>query len=111
MKPAFFGTRAHVLICTGPDCAARGSRVLFEATWTALEREKLMYYSAGGNLRLTQSGCLGACQFGPILACYFRRDDELREAWYAGLDYPRTISLARALHAGLEPPRDGRYDE
>ncbi len=99
------------MICTGPQCESRGSRLLFQAAWNGLEREKLTYYSAGGNLRLTESGCLGACQFGPTVACYFRRAGELREAWFSGMDDPRTINLARALHAGLEPPMDGRYDE
>lgn len=111
MKPDFFKTQAHIMICTDPKCAARGSSLLFQAVWNGLEREKLAYYATGGNLRLTQSGCLGACQFGPTVACYFRRDGQLHQAWFSGMDYPRTIGLVRALHAGQEPPTDGRYDE
>jgi (2Fe-2S) ferredoxin len=111
VKPTFFKTTAHLMICTGPQCQAKGSSVLFQAVWHSLEREKLMYYAAGGHLRLTESGCLGACQFGPTVACYFKHQDHLREAWYAGMDYPRTINLARALDAKLELPAAGRYDE
>jgi (2Fe-2S) ferredoxin len=107
----FFQTNAHVLICVDDRCAARGSRVLFQSVWRGLEVESLAYYKSGGNLRLSHSGCLGACSFGPTVTCYFKRDGELREAWYHGMDHPRTMSLARALHGGLELPREGRYDE
>jgi (2Fe-2S) ferredoxin len=111
VKPTFFKTNAHLMICTGPQCHAKGSSLLFQSVWNGLERKRLMYYAAGGNLRLTESGCLGACQFGPTVTCYFKHQDQLQEAWYAGMDYPRTINLARALHAKLELPTEGRYDE
>lgn len=111
MKPRFFKTNAHMLVCTGPDCTARGSRVLLKAFGYGLERERLAYYTPGGNLRLTESGCLGACQFGPNLTCYRKRQDGLlEEAWYAGMDYPRCMDVARVLQAKLELPNDGRYD-
>jgi (2Fe-2S) ferredoxin len=111
VKPTFFKTNAHLMICTGPSCETKGSRLLFQAVWNSLERQELMYYTTGGNLRLTESGCLGACQFGPTVTCYFKHENHLREAWYAGMDYPRTVTLARALHENLEPPTEGRYDE
>jgi (2Fe-2S) ferredoxin len=111
LKPTFFNTQAHLMICTGPSCETKGSRLLFQSVWNSLEREELMYYATGGKLRLTESGCLGACQFGPTVACYFKHEDHLREAWYVGMDYPRTINLAQVLHAELELPTAGRYDE
>jgi len=112
MKPPFFATRAHVLVCTGPNCTRRGADLLFKALWAGLEREKLAYYTAG-SLRLTESGCLGSCQFGPSLTCYFRRPlqpGSLGEAWYAGVTYPGAMALARALHEGAALPDEGRYD-
>lgn len=107
MKPKFFPTKAHLLICVDERCAQKGSRLLFESVWNGLERENLAYYKSGGGLRLSHSGCLGACQFGPAVTCYFKH----REAWYHGMDYPQTMHLARLLNADLEPPPLGRYDQ
>ncbi len=107
LKPKFFLTKAHLLICVDERCAQKGSRLLFESVWNALEREHLAYYKSGGGLRLSHSGCLGACQSGPAVTCYFKH----REAWYHGMDYPQTMAVARALNADLEPPMLGRYDE
>lgn len=85
--------------------------MLLRTLWNGLERERLAYHTSGGSLRLTASGCLGACQFGPNLTCYRKRDDGLlEEAWYAGMDSSRCMEVARALHAGLELPPQGRYD-
>jgi (2Fe-2S) ferredoxin len=110
-KPKFFTTQAHIQICTAKHCASRGAKPLFQAVWNGLAQEKLAYYSTGGNLRLTESGCLGACDFGPTLACYFKHGQQLNQAWYFGMDYPRTMLLARALHGGLELPLEGRFDQ
>ncbi len=84
--------------------------MLFQAVWQGLESEKLAYYKAGGNLRLSESGCLGACQFGPAIACYFKRDTGLEQAWYQRMTFPSTMQLAKALHGGLELPVEGRFD-
>lgn len=111
MKPVYYRTRAHLLACTGPNCVARGARLVFRALWNGLERENLAYYARGGNLRLTESGCLGACHFGPTLACYRRLDDgHLDEAWYAAVDASLAMRIARALHAAEELPDERRYD-
>ncbi len=109
-KPFFFDTKAHMLICTDPRCAESGSSVLFQAVWQGLETEKLAYYKTGGNLRLSESGCLGACNFGPTVACYFKRNNHLEQAWFANMDYPKTMQLAKALQADLELPVLGRFD-
>jgi (2Fe-2S) ferredoxin len=111
VKPTLFNTKAHLMICTGQSCAEAGSRFLFRAVWQSLETEKLVYYKSGGNLRLTESGCLGSCQFGPSAACYFQRDGQLRQAWYARLDHPQVLTLARALHADGDLPVHNRYDQ
>jgi (2Fe-2S) ferredoxin len=111
MKPSFFKTNAHLLICTDERCAAQGSRLLFKSVWNGLETERLAYYKTGGSLRLSHSGCLGACQFSPAVTCYFKRNGALHEAWYHDMDYPKTMQLARALNDGLEPPVESRYDE
>lgn len=110
--PTLFRTRAHLLLCTGPRCRERGAERLFEEAWAALEAERLAYYCAGGTLRLTESGCLGACAHGPNLTCYHRASDEgpLDEAWYAGVDLRSFLAVARAAHAGERLPDDGRYD-
>lgn len=111
MKPVFHRTRAHLLACTGASCRARGADLVFRALWNGLERENLAYYSRGGNLRLTESGCLGACHFGPTLACYRRLEDgRMDEAWYATVDPALALRVARALHAGEDPPNERRYD-
>jgi (2Fe-2S) ferredoxin len=111
MKPMFFKTRAHLMICTDARCADRGSKILFQSVWKALEDEGLAYYKTGGNLRLTTSGCLGACQFGPTMACYFKTQTGLQEAWYHHLDRDQILNVARTLHADLEPPSKGRYSD
>jgi len=118
--PLFFETRAHLMVCTGKRCRERGSAALFERLWSAMEREGLAYYARGGAVRLTESGCLGACSHGPNATCYFAAsyfaasDDagrpKLDQAWYADMDGPRLLELARALNDGAELPARGRYD-
>jgi (2Fe-2S) ferredoxin len=111
VKPTFFKTKAHLMICTGQSCSEAGSRFLFRSVWQSFETEKLVYYKSGGNLRLTESGCLGSCQFAPSAACYFKSDDgNLGQAWYAKLDHPQVMNIARALYADLELPERNRYD-
>ncbi len=111
MKPTFFQTKAHLMICTDARCAKQGSAALFQSVWKALEDESLAYYKTGGGLRLTTSGCLGACQFGPTMTCYFKKNGQLREAWYHDMDRPKVLNVARALNANLEPPHEQRFDE
>lgn len=109
--PRLFPTHGHVLVCTGPSCGARGARALFAELWAALERERLAYYTSGGRVRLTESGCLGACAHGPNLAVY-RRDagGALEEAWYAGVDAASARAIAHAVQARTTLPTAGRYD-
>lgn len=109
--PLFFSTRAHVLVCTGPSCSRRGARELFARTWDEMERRRLAYHRAGGTVRLTESGCQGACDHGPNAIAYFgSADGGLSEAWYAGLDDDALLRIVEALHHGETPPAGGRYD-
>lgn len=109
-QPLFFPTRVHLLLCTGPTCARQGARDLFARTWIRLEEEKLAYYTKGGTVRLTETGCLGACTFGPNMTCYYTANGAMKEAWYSHLDEEHCVAIARALQAGTEPPDDRRYD-
>lgn len=109
--PTFFPTRAHLLVCTGPDCTQRGARGLFARVTSELEAQRLAYYKSGGSVRLTEAGCLGACAHGPNACAYFERGDgALAQAWYAGVDDADLVALARALHDGEEPPEAKRFD-
>ncbi|EYB69411.1 hypothetical protein DEIPH_ctg008orf0147 [Deinococcus phoenicis] len=109
MPPKFFPTRGHLLICQGQNCQARGSVLLHKALWNQLERSGLAYYKAGGSVRLTESGCLGACSYGPTLCVYRHRGSELEEGWYAAVDFPLAARVAQAVHEGTELPEERKY--
>ncbi len=109
MKPQIFDTEAHLLVCTDPRCCQNGAEYLFDALWNAFEREGLAYYKTGGNLRLTKSGCLGACDFGPNMVCYFKQDETLRQAWFHNLGFEMAMQIARALKNGETIPERNRY--
>jgi (2Fe-2S) ferredoxin len=112
MKPLFFATRAHLLVCVGPQCSKRGSRELLARATSHLETQKLAYYKEGGSIRLTATACLGACAHGPNLTAYFGdASGTLCEAWYSGVDDKRLSAIASALHEGNDPPDEGRYDQ
>jgi (2Fe-2S) ferredoxin len=109
MPPKYFKTSGHLLVCQGQNCQARGSALLYRALWNHLERASLAYYKTGGTLRLTESGCLGACSFGPALCVYRQRGGELEEGWYATVDFPLAVAVARAVHEGAELPGERKY--
>ncbi|TDE86517.1 (2Fe-2S) ferredoxin domain-containing protein [Deinococcus sp. S9] len=109
MPPKFFPTRGHLLVCQGQNCQARGSALLYKALWNHLERAALAYYKQGGSVRLTESGCLGACSFGPALCVYRHRGGELEEGWYAAADFPLTAKVAQAVHEEAPLPEDRKY--
>lgn len=108
--PLFFPSRAHLLLCTGPRCSRRGSAKVFAEAWRTLEARSLAYYKRGGGIRLTESGCLGCCSYGPTLAAYYGDDrGGLAQAWYVGIDEPSLVRIAEALNEGRPPPDDKRF--
>jgi (2Fe-2S) ferredoxin len=108
-QPPYFPTRAHLLLCTGPRCARSGSARLFADAWSALEKRGLAYYKTGGSVRLTESGCLGACDHGPTLACYASTASCLVEGWYDHADLRLIVDVAEKAHAGEALPNERRF--
>lgn len=83
--------------------------MLAEAERT-LEERRIAYYKTGGSVRLTESGCLGACSYGPTLAVYY--DDgsgRLAQRWYVDVDVARLVRVATAAHEQSELPEEGRF--
>lgn len=100
-------TSAHVLICVGPRCTERGARTIYQEVWAAFEKERLAYYQSGGSVRLSEAGCLGACEFGPTVACYsstgLRNEtggELLTQTWRVDMTTDRIVDLARSIHDG-----------
>lgn len=110
MTPKYFRTNGHLMVCQGQSCQTRGARLLYQALWNHLERQSFAYYKKGGSLRLTESGCLGACSYGPTL-CTYRRTPQgaLEEGWYAAVDFPLAARIAQAVHEGAPLPAEHRY--
>lgn len=108
--PKYFKTNGHLLLCQASTCQRLGADLLYRALWQYLEREHLAYYKAGGAVRLTSSGCLGACQYGPALLCYRQRGALLEQAWYAAADMPLARRVAQAVQSGEALPTEQRYD-
>lgn len=108
-QPPYFPTRAHLLLCTGPRCARGGSTRLFASAWSALEARGLAYYKTHGSVRLTESGCLGACDHGPTLACYASTKDGLVEGWYDHADLGLVLEVAERAHHGEPLPDERRF--
>ncbi|WP_291426900.1 ferredoxin [Deinococcus sp.] len=109
MPAKFFPTNGHLLICQNSQCLGRGSGLLYRALWNYLERESLAYYKAGGTVRLTESGCLGACSYGPAMCVYRRTAQGLEESWYGAADFPLACAIAQAVQQGGALPSERRY--
>jgi (2Fe-2S) ferredoxin len=109
MTPPYFKTSGHLLVCQHTNCRARGSDLLYKALWNALDAHRLAYYKGGGSVRLTESGCLGACSYGPAMCVYRQGTNGLEEGWYAAADLPLALKLAQAVHDGAELPAERKY--
>lgn len=111
MGVRYFPTHGHLLVCQGTNCQQRGSGLLLRALSNHLERESLAYYKRGGSVRLTESGCLGACSSGPVLCVYRERagGSALEQGWYAAVDLPLARAVAQAVQDQTELPAEGRY--
>ncbi len=116
-KPKFFRTKGHLLLCQNGNCQSRGAALLHSVLTRNLEQHHLIYYKSGGTLRYTTSGCLGACSFGPIMACYRNIQDGegnsstgLEEAWYSGVTLPLALEVAQAIQHNRPWPSQNRFD-
>lgn len=107
--PKYFPTSGHILVCQGQSCQSRDSVLLHKALNNLLEREGLAYYKQGGRVRLTRSGCLGACKYGPTVCVYRERAGQLEQGWYAGVDFPLAKAIAQAVQEAGPLPTEGRY--
>ena len=67
--------RKHALVCTyGKTCATQES----ESIWRAL-KQRIREREFEDDVRITRSGCMGQCGYGPI-ACIYPDN-----VWYAAL--------------------------
>ena len=98
------------MLCQNSSCKQRGADVLHLALTRGLEQEHLMYYKSGGSIRYTTSGCLGACSYGPVLACYRQTPEGIEEAWYFGVNFPLAMKVARAVQQEQSLPAEQRFD-
>ena len=57
--------RAHVLICSGSNCAIKGCRSIKETCEQEIARHGLQ-----GEIKVVDTGCLGLCEQGPALVVY-----------------------------------------
>jgi (2Fe-2S) ferredoxin len=77
--------RAHVLVCRGPDCAARGGEDVY--TQVAWEVE---HAGLSDEVVQTQCGCVGPlCGGGPVVCCY------PTGAWYAAVGPADVAEIVR----------------
>ena len=78
-------TRAHLLVCRGPDCAARDAQDVYTALADAVEERGL-----SGEVTQTQSGCVGPlCGEGPVVCCY------PTGAWYGAVTAGDAADIVR----------------
>jgi len=77
--------RAHVLVCRGPDCAARGAQDVYTALADAVHERGL-----SDEVTQTQCGCVGPlCGGGPVVCCY------PSGAWYASVTAGDAAEMVR----------------
>lgn len=85
----------HVFVCTNQKspgkvcCAQSGGELFFEYLQAKLKQLNL--YGAG-KIRVTRSGCLGRCKFGPCLVVY------PESIWYTYSDFS---DLDEIIHGHL----------
>ena len=98
-EPPIPSTSAHVLVCVDGRCAVRGSQELHRFLWQAMEEERLAYYRTGGSVRMTSSGCLGACDHGPTVAVYAPDAQGIvQPRWFGSMTLPETLEVVRELN-------------
>lgn len=65
----------HVFVCSAENCTERGAN---DQSYELL-RETIKNRAPQGSVKVTRSGCLGACGFGPNIAVY------PEGVWYYGV--------------------------
>ena len=79
-------TRAHVLVCRGPDCTSRGSHDVYTEMATQCAAQEV-----GDEVVQSQSGCIGPlCGSGPVVCCY------PTAAWYAPVTPADVAEIVRS---------------
>jgi (2Fe-2S) ferredoxin len=96
--------RALILVCVNVKedgrecCGGRGSAALYDALKSAVSERGLK-----GIVRVSRSGCLGQCSFGPNIMVF------PEGVWYSGVseaDLPALI--ARHMDGAAAAPPEGR---
>ena len=80
-------TRAHVLVCRGPDCTSRGAQDVYT------EMAARLHAQGVGDEEVVQSqtGCIGpVCGQGPVVCCY------PTAAWYAPVTPADVAEIVRS---------------
>ena len=69
VKPRIREYSRHLLVCTGPRCTQNGEgEALFESLQSKLRDAGLGVDAGAQRVKRTRTGCVAACQGGPILA-------------------------------------------
>ena len=69
VKPRIREYSRHLLVCTGPRCTQNGEgEALFESLQSKLRAAGLGVDAGAQRVKRTRTGCVAACQGGPILA-------------------------------------------
>ena len=66
--------RAHVLCCGGTGCTSSGSQKIQDAFVREIEKqglaEEVSKQGLSESVTVTQTGCIGLCQYEPIVEVY-----------------------------------------
>lgn len=69
VKPKIRAYSRQVLVCTGPRCTQNGEgEALFDALQAKLRAAGLGVDAGPARVKRTRTGCVAACQGGPIVA-------------------------------------------
>ena len=68
IKPGFRPYHRQLLVCTGPRCTLKGEgQALFDSLGDKLKAAGLGLEAGALRVKRTRTGCVSACQGGPIL--------------------------------------------